>query len=215
MYEELLGGLDMHSNNQKVFGLPSRLIAKIFMFRLMYGAMEFSYAKDPDFQPVSSSPKYWKKVIDAFYDKYRGFGKWHTQIVQEVTRTGKLIVPSTGRTFSFSRYPNMRGELEWPVTQIKNFPVQGSGSDLMAIARCITYKKWKEQGITGKLVNTVHDSIVADVPDYEVDKVCKLLKDSFEEVPKYFKQIFGVEYDLPFLGEIQVGKNLCGMEDYK
>ncbi len=33
MYEELLSGLDMHTNNQKTFGLPSRLIAKVFMFR--------------------------------------------------------------------------------------------------------------------------------------------------------------------------------------
>ncbi len=33
MYKELLEGLDMHSNNMKLFGLPSRLIAKIFMFR--------------------------------------------------------------------------------------------------------------------------------------------------------------------------------------
>ncbi len=93
----------------------------------MYGATEFSYAQDPDFQPVSSNPKYWKKVIDAFYSKYQGFGKWHTKIVQEVTLTGKLVVPSTGRTFDFKRYPNRRGELEWPVTQIKNFPVNFSG----------------------------------------------------------------------------------------
>ncbi len=179
----------------------------------MYGATEFNYAQDPDFQPVSSNPKYWKKVIDAFYSKYQGFGKWHTKIVQEVTLTGKLVVPSTGRTFDFKRYPNRRGELAWPVTHIKNFPVQGTGADLMAVARCIVYKRWLEEGYKGKLVNTVHDSIVADVPDDEVKSVCRTLIESFKQVPEYFKAIFGVEYDLPFLGEIQVGHNLCDMEE--
>lgn len=30
---EIINGLDAHSDNQKVFGLPSRLIAKVFLFR--------------------------------------------------------------------------------------------------------------------------------------------------------------------------------------
>ncbi len=215
MYEELLGGLDMHSNNQKVFELPSRLIAKVFMFRLMYGATEYSYAQDPDFASVSSRPKYWLDVIQAFYSKYQGFARWHTAIVQEVTTTKQLIIPSTGRTFSFQQYPNKRGEMEWPVTQIKNYPVQGTGNDMMAIARVLVYKEWQRQGMEGKLVSTVHDSIVADVPDKEVVKGCKLFLKCFSEVPAAFEKLFGVPYDLPFLGEVQFGPNLKDMEEYK
>jgi DNA polymerase-1 len=215
MYKELLEGLDMHSNNMQLFGLPSRLIAKIFMFRLMYGGTEYSYAQDPDFASVSSSPKYWKKVIDAFYSKYKGFADWHTKIVQEVTLTSKLRIPGTGREFSFKQYPNRIGGMDWPITQIKNYPVQGTGADLMAIARLQVAQDWKRAGLTGVRISSVHDSIVADVPDIEVKAACKLMLNSFEKVPRVFEKAYGIPYDLPFKGECSYGPNLCDMEDFK
>ncbi len=181
----------------------------------MYGGTEYSYAQDPDFSSISSNPKYWKTIIDAFYAKYTGFARWHTKIVQEVTTTKQLVVPATGRTFSFQQYQNKRGEYEWPITQIKNFPVQGTGADLMALARVIVWHDWRKQGMTGKLISTVHDSIVADVPDKEVVKGCKLLLAAFEKVPAQFNKIFGVPYDLPFKGEVQFGPNLKDMDDFK
>lgn len=118
MMQELINGLDMHENNRSAFDLPSRLIAKVFMFRLMYGGSAYSYANDPDFASVKGNEKYWQKVIDRFYDKYKGFANWHTTIVQEVTQTGKLVMP-TGRIYEYER--NSRGD--WPQTTIKNYPV--------------------------------------------------------------------------------------------
>ena len=63
---------DMHSENMKLFGFPIRHIAKIFVFRLIYGGSAFSYAHDPDFMDVSSNPKFWQDAIDTFYEKYSG-----------------------------------------------------------------------------------------------------------------------------------------------
>ena len=47
--KEILGQIDQHKDNQKRFGLPSRLIAKTFVFRLIYGGGAYSYANDPNF----------------------------------------------------------------------------------------------------------------------------------------------------------------------
>ncbi|CAB4241364.1 DNA-directed DNA polymerase, family A, palm domain containing protein [uncultured Caudovirales phage] len=49
---EIMAGEDIHSANQQALGLPSRLIAKKFMFRLIYGGTEYSYANDPDFEDI-------------------------------------------------------------------------------------------------------------------------------------------------------------------
>ncbi len=204
----------MHSRNQELFNLPNRVTAKIFLFKLMYGAMEYGYSQDPDFSWISSSPKFWKRVIDTFYDKYKGFAQWHTKIVQEVTQTSKLRISQTGREFSYRQYQNYRGEMEWPITQIKNYPVQGTGADLMALARIIVAQDWRKAGMQGVLVSSVHDSIVADVPDNEVVKGCKLLLNSFDKVPGMFGRVFGTPYDLPFKGEVQYGPNMCDMEDF-
>src|SRR4030042_1944467 len=191
-YQEIFDGIDMHTSNQVAFGLPSRLIAKVFVFRLMYGGSAYSYAHDPDFTDVSKSEKYWQNVIDKFYSKYKGLAKWHTQIVQEVTTTGQLVMP-TGRIYQYER--NSRGE--WPETTIKNYPVQGLGADVMSIARISFFRRFKDLDIEGVQVNTVHDSIVVDVPEHEVQRVVKLFHDVFNDLPLNFERVFKVPFDLP------------------
>ena len=42
--QEILDGVDNHADNQQRFGLPSRIIAKTYLFRLIYGGSAFSYA---------------------------------------------------------------------------------------------------------------------------------------------------------------------------
>jgi len=210
LMDEILNGLDIHSRNQEAFGLPSRLIAKVLVFRLIYGGTEHSFARDPDFTPVSRSKEYWAKVIDKFYSKYRGLAAWHTKIIQEVTVNSELIMP-TGRRFSFER--TERGE--WPVTTIKNYPVQATGADIMTIARVDFARRFWNRGIDGKLISTVHDSIVADVAKKDVDTTIQMMYDVFTDIPKNFKRIFGVEYNMPLGCEIKVGMNLKDLEKVK
>jgi DNA polymerase I len=207
LMNEILNGLDIHSRNQEAFGLPTRLIAKVLVFRLIYGGTEHSFARDPDFTPVSRSKEYWAKVIDKFYSKYKGLAAWHTRILQEVTVSSELIMP-TGRRFTFVR--NERGE--WPVTTIKNYPVQSLGADIMTIARVDFARRFWNNCPSGKLISTVHDSIVADVEKKDVDKTIQLMYDVFKDIPRNFKNIFGYEYSLPLGCEVKIGNNLRDLE---
>lgn len=209
LMDEILNGLDIHSRNQEAFGLPTRLIAKVLVFRLVYGGTEHSFARDPDFTPVSKSKDYWAKVIDKFYSKYNGIAAWHSKIIQDVTRTSELILP-TGRRFTFER--NERGD--WPVTTIKNYPVQSLGADIMSIARVDFARRFWNSSIKGELRSTVHDSIVVDVEDKRVDKTSQILYDVFSSIPTNFKQIFGKEYSLPLGCEIKIGHNLRDLKKY-
>ena len=118
-YEEIIRGADQHSDNQTKFNLPSRLIAKIFVFRLVYGGSAYAYSVDPDFESVRGSIQFWQKAIDSFYEKYQGWAAWHVAICKEVAETGRLVMPH-GRVFEFER--NKFGE--WPRTEILNYPVK-------------------------------------------------------------------------------------------
>lgn len=169
----------------------------------MYGGSAYSYANDPDFTDVSRSEKFWQKVIDAFYEKYRGLARWHTEIVQQVTLTGQLVMP-TGRVYKFERHP-VRG---WPETTIKNYPVQGLGADLMSIARVSFMRRFKNGNFNGILCNTVHDSIVVDLPKTEVERCVRLFDDVFSDIPTNFRKLFGVEFNLPLRCECGVGNNM-------
>lgn len=169
----------------------------------MYGGSAYSYANDPDFTDVSRSEKFWQGVIDKFYQKYSGLAKWHTKIVQEVTLTGQLVMP-TGRIYEYER--NWRGD--WPETTIKNYPVQGLGADIMAMIRVSFRKRFHNAGINGLIVNTVHDSIVCDVEEYEVERVAKIFHEVFADFPVNFRKFFGLEFNLPLRCEVSVGLNM-------
>ena len=130
--DEIWASVDQHADNQERFGLPSRLIAKTFVFRLIYGGSSYSYANDPNFRDIGNET-FWQNVIDEFYKKYSGLKQWHDKIMEDAKRDRKLVMP-TGRVYAYE--PDIRfGRAEWPRTKILNYPVQGLGADLMAIAR--------------------------------------------------------------------------------
>jgi len=211
MMDELISGVDMHERNQQTFKLPSRLIAKILGFRILYGGSAYSFVNDSDFMAVSKSEKYWANVIDMYYEKYSGLNQWHDKIVEQAMRTKKLVMP-TGRVFKFEPTLTARGDLKWPITNIKNYPVQGTGSDLVAIARVSMFNRMLKSKLRSKMLATVHDSILFDCPDDEVATVAKMIHQVAEDVPQNFKRLFGCEYNLPFLVEVEVGSNYADME---
>lgn len=211
-FDEIWSDIDQHSLNMETFHLPSRLVAKKFVFRLIYGGTEYSYSVDPDFEFVSTSQQFWKDVIEAFYKKYTGWAEWHNKLMHEATTTGKLVMP-TGREYSYS--PNKYGQ--WPRTTILNYPVQGLGADIMAIIRVAFYKRFKaNKNIKhGLIVSSVHDSIVCDVPEEEIGTVVELYQESFDVAPKLFKQWFNKEFHLPLRCEISVGPNMSNLVEIK
>lgn len=210
-YDEIWNNVDQHTDNQTRFGLPSRLIAKTFVFRLIYGGSAYSYANDTNFIDVSNSESFWQNVIDEFYNKYTGLGQWHKDIVAKAMRDRKLTMP-TGRVYNYE--PEVKyGKVKWPRTKILNYPVQGLGADLMAIARVSLANRLKGMKDV-KLINTVHDSIIVDFNDKVCDNISivRLVDKCFTDIPTNFKKLFGVEFNLPMRVECQVGPNWGNME---
>lgn len=205
---EIVANEDMHEANRARFKLPERRVAKFFLFRLIYGGTAWAYAGDPNFMHVSTSPKYWQRVIDEAYDKYKILAETHTRWEAEVVRTGRLSVP-TGREYLFVPFRTDRGELKWPRTQILNYPVQGLGHDLMALVRIELFKLLKRLSDPSiRLISTVHDSIDVDCPDVRITDVITCINMAFGSASKRFKDWFKVEFNLPLRCEVFTGKNL-------
>lgn len=120
--KEIHDGFDMHSDNKHAFGLPSRLIAKVFLFRIIFGGSAGGFAYDNDFVECGFSVKQWEEVIEKFYRKYQGIYAWHQRLIKEATTTKRLSIP-TGRTWRFEMVKDRKGELVWPITTIKNYVV--------------------------------------------------------------------------------------------
>jgi DNA polymerase-1 len=207
---EVREGLDFHQLNQDRFKLPSRVVAKRFKFKLLYGATAFGYAHDSDFVDVSTSERYWQGIIDEYYAKYHGIRAWHDELINTAKREGQLEIPS-GRFYPIVPDANWK----WPITVIKNYPVQGFGADLVMLARLEARKRLRmAAGVKASvLISTIHDSIVADCPDDEWELVGRILMESVQAVPMLCKKTFGYDFSLPMNAEVQYGPNKKEMKE--
>lgn len=161
---------------------------------------------------MSCSQKFWQGIIDEYYSKYCGIKDWHETLVHTAQREGKLEIPS-GRHFPI--IPDYRKRDPWPITIIKNYPVQGFGADLVMLARLEARKRLKMSGIEYKLISTIHDSIVLDTPKENLEIAAKILSDSISMIPELCKVVFDYPFSLPLTSEIQYGPNKKEMLDWK
>lgn len=215
--QEILDGVDIHEVNRQELDLPTRLIAKTFLFRLIYGGSCWAYAKDSEFNYITKDPDYWQGVIDETYKKYKGLAKWHGELVNQAIREGFIRIPSQ-RIFCFRPSQGKFG-IEWPRTKILNYPVQGLSADLMAIARVSTKKRLAKYGKNVLLINTVHDDIELEVEERVVDvqEVAEVLKEVFFDLGGNFSRIYlsndNRKWNVPLACDVFCGKNLSELKE--
>ena len=211
--EEIHKGVDLHTENQKAFGLPSRLIAKKYLFRTIYRGSSYAFSKDPEFMTTSSSVKFWDGIGQKFFSKYAGLNATHSRWAQRVV-AGLPIVGPQGREWLFEMKRNYRGDLEVPWTTLTNHPVQGTGHDIMAIIRVSFFNRLKKQNLQARLIGTIHDSILVDTPEENVDAVVGLFESCFEDMPDNFNRMFGVRPNIPLKCECSVGPTMNSSVEY-
>jgi DNA polymerase I len=205
--QEVNDGYDQHAGNQQALSLPSRLIAKTFLFRIIYGGTAFD--SDPDFADVRPGSKAaWEDRIWRFYNRYTGLAKWHKQI-WEAAQEGRIYTSPTGREYRYERYKDGPSR-----PQVLNYPVQGLGADVVKVIRIELFKRLKGRKDV-LMVNTVHDDIVFDCKEDSCYNICIEIDKVFQIAPQLFQQTYGVEFNLPIRGEISYGLNLKEMTEWQ
>jgi hypothetical protein len=192
---EILEKEDVHSKNQAAFVLPRRLIAKIFMH-------------------VSTDPKFWDSKNESFYTKYEGINRTH-QLWSEEVLNGRAIEGPFGRSWTIGIKYDKWGNLKVPWTTLTNYPVQGTGADVMMFARIAAYRRLKKLGLPLEFVSTVHDSIVVDTSKVYVQPVVDTFHQVFDDLPKMFKGAFGYNWTVPMDCECKMGMNMKDMQKVK
>jgi DNA polymerase I-like protein with 3'-5' exonuclease and polymerase domains len=93
-------------------------------------------------------------------------------------------------------------------TQIKNYPVQGfATADIVPLACILSQKLLDNNDTKSILINTVHDSIVADVFPGEEHIVAECLTQGCLGVVDELMERYSVDFDVPLEVEIKVGPN--------
>ena len=197
--KDIENGVDVHQYTADIIGC-SRQDAKAHTFKPLYGGMSGSEDE--------------KRYYSAFLKKYPDIKVWHEKLQNEAIRT-KVVTLPTGRQYAFPKVERMSWGGSSFSTQIKNYPVQGfATADIVPLA-CVGIQELLEEHKTKSLlINTVHDSIVADVFPGEEKVVASCLNNGCLGVIQRMKTMYGINFNVPLDVELKVGSNWLDTKVY-
>jgi DNA polymerase-1 len=201
LVEAYRNGDDIHTlTASQVFGVPPLMVtpdhrrqAKVVNFGIVYGLSAFGLSQNLGIEPGEA-----KKFIEAYFEKYAGVRKFIDQTLEQARRDGKVST-LFGRVRPIpdinSKNFNLKGFAERTAV---NTPLQGTAADLIKIAMIRIDTALKEQRLKSRMTLQVHDELVFEVPEAEIDAMRTLVRDQMENVHPL---------TVPLLVEIGVGPN--------
>ena len=149
--------------------------AKVINFGIVYGLSAYGLS-----QNLGISREDAQSFIDAYFTRYRGVRAWLDSTLQEVRQTGRAKtlfdrirpIPDIN-----SRDYNLRSFAERTAV---NSPIQGTAADVIKIAMIRIHEALPKRGLSAKILLQVHDELVLEVPEAEVDVTRTLVREEME-----------------------------------
>lgn len=194
-------GEDIHTlTASQVFGVPPLMVtadhrrqAKVVNFGIVYGLSAFGLSQNLGIEPGEA-----KQFISAYFEKYSGVRAFIDKVLEE-TRREQKVKTLFGRVRPIpdinSKNANLRGFAERTAV---NTPLQGTAADLIKIAMIRIDAAIRERGLQSKMTLQVHDELVFEVPEAELEEVRLLVREQMEKAHTLA---------VPLVAEIGVGPN--------
>ncbi|PTO39280.1 DNA polymerase I [Enterococcus mundtii] len=180
-----LEGQDIHSSTaMRVFGIEKaedvtpnmRRQAKAVNFGIVYGISDYGLS-----QNLGITRKAAQQYIDTYFEKYPGVKEYMERIVREAKDQGFVETLYHRRRYLpdiNSRNYNIRSFAERTAI---NTPIQGSAADILKIAMIELDKRLKESDLQATMLLQVHDELVFEVPESELEMLDKLVSEVMEQ----------------------------------
>jgi DNA polymerase I len=197
-------GEDIHmATAMEIFGLPSsqitrdmRRAAKTVVFGIVYGISPFGLSQNLGVPQAES-----KQYIDTFFERFAAVRALMDRNMAEGREKG-YTTTILGRRRPIpelqSGDPAQRGVGE---RMAVNSPIQGSAADLIKVAMINVHKKLHEELPHVKMILQVHDELIFEVPDHDLEEAKRLVKQEMEGVGKQ------LGLSVPLKVDLGVGKN--------
>jgi len=175
MIEAFREGKDLHrytaslllGKKEEEVSKEERQLSKAVNFGLIYGISAKSlaqYARVGYGVPLTEEEA--KAIRRKFFKTFKAFKRWHEEVKEKLKKEGEVSGATLlGRPYKATTF-----------TDAVNYPVQGTGADLLKLAVLVFEAELKREELTAKVVNLVHDEIVVECGREEAEKVRELLE---------------------------------------
>lgn len=192
---------DIHRRTaMKIFQKPAdkitraeRSLAKTVNFSIIYGVSAYGLAQD-----LKSSNAAAAEYIKAYYELYDKVKPYLESIIEfakendyvETLYGRRRYIPELKSSQFFTRSFGERAAM--------NAPLQGTAADIIKLAMIKVDRLLRQNNLLARIILQVHDELILEVPESEIDEVSRILKEGMENV---------VELKVPLLAEVERGKS--------
>ena len=200
MQQAFLNGADIHcSTAAKIYHIPEsevtpqlRSASKAINFGIMYGKGAYSLSKDLDVS-VKEADAFLKTYLDTF-PKVDGYMQDCIAHAKEKGYVETLF----GRRRALPELASSNFQVRASGERMaRNTPIQGTAADIIKLAMVHVWQRLRDEKLQARLVLQVHDELIVEAPDSEVDTVRRILQEEMEHV---------VHYSVPLTTEVGTGK---------
>lgn len=199
-------GKDIHRHTAAlVFGVKDEEVtpqmrsqAKAVNFGIIYGMSEFRLSKD-----IGISISEARDFINKYFETYPEVKTYMDEVVETCKKQGYVST-----LLNRKRYIPTINDKNFMVRQqaqryAMNTPIQGTGADILKLAMIEVDKALKEKNLKSQMILQVHDELIFDVFEDELEEVMSLVKEKMENC---------IKMDVPLIVEGNYAKNWCELK---
>ncbi len=200
-------GLDIHKlTASRVFDIAfdkvdpqQRGVAKTINFGLIYGSTEFGLAESlTQITGKLHSVQDAQKIMNSYFEEFSGVKTCLDNLVHQADERG-YSTTLFGRKRPLPKLKsNNTKERESGKRMAMNSPIQGTAADIIKIAMIKCDKAIKQKNLKSKMILQVHDELLFEVPNEEVQQMETLVKNTMENA---------VQLSIPLEVDLQTGAN--------
>lgn len=170
-----------------------RYQAKAVNFGLMYGQQAYGLS-----QELGINPKTAALFIEMYFERYSKVKKFFEECKQKARETGKAVT-LYGRERLIPEIRSQNATIRMMAERLAvNTPIQGTQADLIKMAMLEVDRKLEKKKLKGYLILQIHDELILEVPDEELEEASDLVHKAMSGV---------MPLKVPLIVDITIGKN--------
>ena len=172
---------------------PMRREAKVINFGIIYGMSAYGLS-----QQLGGDPNVAQTYIDEYFKKYVGVQSYIEKSLEEARRQGYVMTLLHRRRYLPDIHSPTVAIRQATERMAINTPLQGTAADIIKVAMIHIQDQIEELGLSTKMIMQVHDELVFEVPEEELEKAIPMIQNKMETV---------MNLSVPLRVSIHSGKN--------